>query len=116
MRILCCGDRYWNKAGLITQVLLEHVKAGDVVVHGMAKGADTLAGKIAEGMEGVTVEGYPADWVRYKKAAGPIRNQQMLDSSIDLVLAFHENLEQSRGTKHMVTIARKAGIPVKVFP
>jgi hypothetical protein len=63
------------------------------------RGADTLAGIIAEQI-GLQVEVYPADWNRHGQAAGPIRNQQMLDQGRpDIVLAFHANISQSKGTK-----------------
>lgn len=114
-RILACGDRRWTRASVITRALLEHVHAGDVVVHGAARGADTIAGELAAGMDGVTVEAYPADWKRYHRAAGPIRNQQMLDTGIDLVLAFHDDIASSRGTADMVRRAQRKGIPVKIF-
>lgn len=66
--------------------------------------------------QGYTVESYPADWKRYGRAAGPIRNRQMLEEGKpDLIIAFHSNLAESRGTANMVKIARKAGIEVRVF-
>jgi hypothetical protein len=41
----------------------------------------------------------PADWANHGKAAGPIRNRKMLDLKPDLVLAFHADLTNSKGTK-----------------
>ena len=60
----------------------------------------------------VALECYPADWDRHGKAAGPIRNQRMIDTGVDLVVAFHDDLEHSKGTGHMVKIARLHGRPV----
>jgi hypothetical protein len=115
MRILVCGDRHWTRASVISRVLLEKVRPGDVIIHGAARGADSLAGQLAAGIDGVTVEAYPAEWLRYGRGAGPIRNQQMLNSGIDLVLAFHASIETSRGTADMVRRAQKAGVPVEIF-
>lgn len=94
------------------------------VVEGGARGADRCAGRWAARMrtQGVGWVRIDADWTRYRKAAGPIRNGWMLTYLLqarDLghavgVLAFHDDLESSRGTLHMVTTARKAGVPVKV--
>lgn len=58
----------------------------------------------------------PADWNRYGKAAGRIRNQQMLDEGKpDVVIAFVDKpLVESRGTNDMVSRAKKAGLPVYV--
>ena len=56
-----------------------------------------------------------ADWELEGKAAGPIRNQRMLDiHQPDLVLAFHRFIANSKGTKDMVDRARKAGVRIKV--
>lgn len=103
-----------------------------VVIHGAARGVDTSADNWAtqsplhgplmdarpdptrpppdEGY--VLLDPYPADWDRHGKAAGPIRNREMLAASEpDLVIAFVDKpLTRSRGTHDMVTIAREAGI------
>ena len=56
---------------------------------------------------------FPADWDKYHKAAGHIRNQQMLtEGKPTLVLAFHHDLARSKGTKDMVRRALKAGLAV----
>ena len=113
MRVLCCGDRNWNDADKIRE-RLRRLPAETVIVHGGANGADLLAGDIALSL-GFTVEGHPAEWSRYHRAAGPIRNQEMLDSGVSLVLAFHADLKKSRGTADMVRRAKKAGIVVEVI-
>lgn len=83
----------------------------EVIIHGAAKGADTLAGGYAYRHE-IPVQAFPADWTTYGKRAGPIRNHQMLKEGCpDLVIGFVG--PNSRGTRHMLDIAKKAGIPVK---
>lgn len=110
MRILVCGDRNWTDKETIRKFLLEYNPT--VVIEGEARGADSLAREVAE-EEGIVVEKYPADWNTNGKAAGPIRNQQMLKKGKpDMVLAFHDNLDKSKGTKHMITIAKKSGLRV----
>jgi hypothetical protein len=80
-----------------------------VIIHGAAPGADSIARLAAEDL-GLRTEAHPADWARYgRRAAGPIRNQEMLDSGIDLVIAF----PGGRGTADMVRRARKAGITIR---
>lgn len=85
-----------------------------VVVHGGATGADAIANawafaQRAAGRE-VYVECYPAEWAKYGKAAGPIRNQKMLmETSPDLVLAF----PGGKGTADMVARAKCCEIPVR---
>lgn len=73
-------------------------------------GADAMAEEIWEAMGGV-VERHPADWKRHGKAAGLIRNQQMVDLGADLCIAFRKN--GSRGTTHCANAAQLAGIPVE---
>ena len=113
MRVLCCGDRHWTDRQKIRE-RLSTLPIGTTIVHGGAAGADTLAGEVAQEFS-YAVEGHPAEWSRYRRAAGPIRNQEMLDSGIDLILAFHSNLKQSRGTADMVRRGRKNNVPVEVI-
>lgn len=114
MRVLVCGDRNWDDVELIYD-RLEELPPRSIVIHGAARGADILAGGVAFRLQ-FGVESYPADWERYGRSAGPIRNAQMLrEGQPDLVIAFHADLEHSKGTKHMVGIARKAGVPVEVI-
>ena len=85
-----------------------------VLVEGEARGADTLSRVEAEAL-GVTVVKCPADWDQHGKRAGVLRNVAMLKLyKPDLVIAFSDDIENSAGTRHMATIARKAGVPVYV--
>lgn len=116
MRVLICGSRDYDDrktmlwfAGLF--------KNGDVLIEGGAKGADTLARLTVEALGyWVPVEEYPANWEKYGRAAGPIRNKQMLEEGKpDVVLAFpSKSLEESKGTRNMVEQAVKAGVPTYV--
>ena len=130
MRVLVCGSRTWSDKEAILKALFsaeheydEYIK---VLIHGGANGADKLAGEAAREMCGYSVPKeqvlantpeirvFPANWNLYGKAAGFIRNQQMLDEGKpDLVLAFWDG--ESRGTKMMIDLAKKAGVPVKVI-
>jgi len=75
-----------------------------------------MAGEIAKGL-GLVVAAYPAQWDKYGRAAGYIRNRQMLvEGKPDSVFAFHERISTSKGTKHMMEIAAAAGVPVILFP
>lgn len=115
MRVLVCGSRNWTNA-LAIEHRLVGLPEGTVIIHGATRGADSIAGSIARECCGLWEEPYSADWSRYGKAAGPIRNQQMLDQGRpDLVIAFHADLSKSKGTADMVRRAKKAGIPVEVI-
>ncbi len=113
-----CGDREWTDEGPITLIIdgyqwaARFASAGLLIIEGEARGADRIARKYAERCS-VAVERYPAKWVPHGDAAGPLRNQQMLDEGKpDVVWAFHDNLVQSKGTRDMVLRARLAGLPV----
>lgn len=68
------------------------------VVCGLAKGADTWGKEWAEQL-GFPVKEFPADWEKYGKAAGAIRNKQMADYA-DAAIVFI--WDDSRGSKHMI--------------
>lgn len=112
MRVLICGDRNWDDYVAVRDTLKVFKETSEVscVIEGEAYGADSHGRAAAEEL-GIPVEPYPADWKKYGKGAGPIRNQQMLDEGKpDLVLAFHDKLQESKGTKDMVLRSQKAGI------
>lgn len=82
----------------------------DKIVHGGAKGADTLAHEWANSRKLVVVRS-PADWNTYGKSAGMIRNRSMLDYAPQVVIAF----KGGTGTENMITISRQAEIPVFIL-
>lgn len=111
MRVLVCGGRDYDDLETVLQVLdrLHEQTSFSCVIHGAARGADTLAGLWAT-QNDVPVEAYPAAWSRYGRAAGMIRNEQMLrEGKPDLVVAF----PGGTGTAAMVRIARRVGVRVE---
>lgn len=124
MRLLICGDRNWTDTALIGEwidrlaptLVIEGECGTSVIRKGkrIRRGADRIARDEAE-RRGIKVEPYPALWEIHGAAAGPIRNQQMLDEGDpDEVIAFHDNLANSRGTRDMVRRASAAGLYVRV--
>lgn len=114
LRVLVCGDRDWNDWETITAEL-QRLPRDTVIIHGGARGADKMAAYVAATDLCLSVIPFPADWKKHGKAAGPIRNQEMLDSGRPTrVLAFHPDLRNSKGTADMIRRARAAGIPVRV--
>lgn len=107
-RVLICGGRDYHDRAKVENTLRAYLEDGDIIIHGAAPGADALSGDVAGRVLGHTVEVFPANWSRHGSAAGPIRNQEMLASGIDLVIAF----DGGRGTEDMVKRASKAGIEV----
>jgi hypothetical protein len=130
-RVLICGDRNWSDPEPIQSLvygMIEHqlLDGGRLfLVEGCARGADRIACEMWDGrpsdkggVRGTNAwlvhEHFPADWETHGKAAGPIRNRMMLATGPSAVYAFHDDITSSKGTKDMVTIAKKAGIPVYI--
>jgi hypothetical protein len=113
-RIIFCGDREWTDHSWIRMVMsaLKTNLKRFVVIEGEAFGADVLSKECAQDL-GLHVVRYPANWNKYGKAAGPIRNRQMvIEGNATAVIAFHNDIANSFGTKDMVTYARKQSLPV----
>ena len=112
MKVLITGDRDWTDIETIRAWLSKLQDWGcTIIIEGGARGADKIAGSEARRM-GMKVIEVPADWSRYGKGAGLIRNQEMLELKPDLVVAFHSDLPRSKGTTDMVRRARKEGVEV----
>jgi len=118
MRVIICGSRNWKEEDILPEFRIEtYIKtlpSNAVIVLGDAPGADKTADRIAR-ERGHTVIEFKANWDLYGDAAGPIRNQEMLDFGVDRVAAFHEDIVNSKGTKDMLDRARKAMIPTVMF-
>lgn len=80
-----------------------------ILVHGAARGADQLAASVGKSM-GFVLEAHPAEWSVHGKAAGPIRNKEIVDLGADLMLAFPRGT--SRGTRGCMKLAAEAGIEI----
>lgn len=116
MKILVCGGREFADTYMMDSVLTRYYmeaptindKVDFMIVNGGARGADKMSTRWAE-FRSLPVIEYPADWEKYGRSAGPIRNKQMLDvAKPDLVLAF----PGGKGTANMIKQARAAGVPV----
>lgn len=109
MRVLVCGSREFTNNELLEDVLKEYEITE--IIQGGARGADRLAKQYAI-MNDIPMREFPAMWRINGKAAGPIRNHQMLAEKPDLVVAFLA--PNSKGTKHMINIAEAIEIPVRI--
>ncbi len=119
MRVLVTGSRTFTDYAAISRALggMYEVSSGETftVVHGGARGADSLAGEWVRlmrgrGLEDVEAEVHRAEWDRHGKIAGLIRNQKMVDLGADICLAFPRGA--SRGTRDCIMRAENAGIDV----
>lgn len=109
-RVLVCGGRDYKDREQLFRVLDAAHLANPIIclIHGAAQGADALATHWASG-RGVPRNAYPPGWIEHGKAAGPIRNKQMLDEGKPhIVIAF----PGGKGTANMIQQAEAAGVPV----
>ncbi len=111
MVILVSGGREytdWNTVNLVLTNIHRETPI-EKIVHGGARGADSLGGKWAKEND-ILEKVYKPDWNTYGKAAGSIRNQQMLDEeSIDLLVSF----PGGKGTADMKKRAKYKGVEIK---
>lgn len=124
MRVLITGSRDWEGLAAENRVyrVLDAVQAlayqlGQplVLVHGdCPTGADQCADRWGRRREpGVTVEPHPADWTKYGKAAGPIRNKIMVELGADMCIGFLK--DGSDGTSGTLKLAEHENIPTFVI-
>lgn len=81
------------------------------VVSGGAKGADRVGEKWAK-ENGLEIKLFPAEWEKFGKRAGPLRNQSMAEYANGLISVWDG---ESRGTANMIELARDLGLRVSVF-
>jgi len=113
-RVIVAGTRTFDDYDLLEERLdyyfKDIIKEGIEIVSGMARGADLLGEKYAI-ENGFPIKHFPADWKLNKKAAGPIRNEQMAQYA-DFLVAFWDGW--STGTADMVRRMGAIGKPVRV--
>lgn len=126
MRIIIAGSRDFNDFELLDGVVIELIKdlkeqgyntKREVleIISGTARGADKLGERFADKYN-LKVVRFPADW-NIGKQAGYIRNSQMAeyasqDNELGMLIAFWNG---SRGTKHMIDLAKKKGLRVEII-
>jgi YspA, cpYpsA-related SLOG family len=106
MKVAIVGSRYFNDYKLLKRFVLQCVPLDQIeyVATGDATGADTLAIVFAKGNH-IPFDSLKAEWSKYGNAAGPIRNQKVVDK-VDCVIAFWDG--KSPGTKSTIKFAERA--------
>lgn len=118
MKVLICGARDYDKVEPILWILygLTYHDKSLRLVEGEARGADSISREVAYHLNetypdlDIHVKKYPADWKKYGRAAGAIRNRQQFDEEQpDVVVGFNDNIDTSKGTKDMLDYAKSQG-------
>ncbi len=111
-RVIIAGSRNFEDLALLTRKMdgFLHKKVAPVILSGAARGADRL-GEIYANDRKIPIQRYPAKWDRYGKNAGRMRNAEMAEAA-DAVVVFWDGI--SPGTAHMVDVARRRGLEVRI--
>lgn len=123
-RVIFSGSRNWTDRIAIGVSLFDLLalvgEARLVIVHGEQRGADAITDEICEAA-GIRHERHSALWRLHGRAAGPIRNGEMVKAGAEMVHAFKDDFDftlargMGGGTEDCARQARKAGIPVRLF-
>ena len=117
IKVIIAGTRDFDNYELLKQkmdkILADKVRNNEeiIIISGTARGADKLGERYAR-EKGYKVERYPANWDKYGKRAGYIRNEQMAKVA-DACVCFWD--EQSKGTKHMIDLAKRYKLALRVI-
>ncbi len=126
-QLLVTGSRDWDDYDVILNALFQAYQdlkptdmnpgqtGGVVLLSGACpSGADLLAEQIWSDKIGrLWISRHPADWEAHGKAAGFIRNKEMVDKNPDLCVAFIKN--GSKGATHTANLAQAAGIETRIY-
>ena len=112
MKLIIAGGRDFNNYELLEREANQVVSGVQNVeiISGLARGADLMGCRFAE-ENGYPLRGFAAEWGKFGRGAGIIRNKLMAKNATHL-LAFWDG--KSRGTMHMIDYADKLGLEVKV--
>lgn len=113
MRVIIAGSRTFKDYELLSACCDKALirQANIEIISGAADGADTLGKNYAIVKNYPLIE-FPADWERFDKRAGYLRNKEMAKYS-DALIAFWDG--KSKGTKHMIDLANKYNLKVKII-
>ena len=122
LRVIIAGSRDFNDYELLKKSAIEIITKKTMlpdltrIISGGARGADTLGERFANEM-GWEISRFIPDWDGLGKRAGYVRNAEMAkfaveDDSYGVLIAFWDG--QSRGTKHMIDLAKRYGLEVHV--
>lgn len=126
MKILVSGSRTFSNSkvfmDIMTDVIAELQYRHEIplykveLIHGSAKGTDSMADMFARGNK-IKLKVFPADWDAYGKSAGMKRNLEMLYYTMSdptpFLVAF--NVNNSKGTSMMIESCKKKDIPAYIF-
>lgn len=110
MRTIIAGSRGVTDYAEVLKAVTQTPWRPTAILSGTARGADRLGERWAR-ENGIPIEKFPANWDAFGKRAGYLRNAEMAQNA-DALIALWDG--RSRGTKHMIDLAEKAGLRIHV--
>lgn len=111
MKLIIAGSRGIVDYDIIKHGYLDSGIQATEIVSGTARGVDRLGEHLANTFN-IPIKRFPANWEGLGKKAGYVRNVTMADYA-DAALVFWNG--ESKGTKHMIDIARQRGMLLVVY-
>lgn len=113
MKVIIAGGRDFNDFDMLCQKADKILSRQDEIeiVSGRARGADQLGEKYAR-MRGYPIKMFPAEWNRYGKRSGFIRNEDM-GNYADALILFWNGV--SKGSEHMLEVARENNLLIRII-
>lgn len=112
MRVIVAGSREINvTVEQLSIIMIDSGFAPSMIISGNARGADKLGEDWAK-LHDIQCEKYPANWDKYGKRAGLLRNEYMASKADALIALWDGN---SRGTKHMIETMQKLKLPIFIW-
>lgn len=111
-KIIIAGGRDFFKYEIVEEycdVVVKNI-SNPFIISGGQRGADQLGERYAR-ERNIPLKIIPANWNKYGKSAGPIRNREM-SKEADRLIAFWDG--KSKGTKDMIDVAKSKGIPIHI--
>ena len=110
VKLIIAGTRHFQDYGKLCEVL-NMIPTPSSIISGKARGADSL-GELYAHDNNISVIECPANWDKYGKRAGYLRNEEMAKIA-DACIVFWDG--ESRGSKHMIEISKEHGLDTWVF-
>ena len=112
MKLAIVGSRTFNDYNLLVNFIEKHYNPSeiDTIISGAARGTDTL-GRLYAKDNGYQLIEFPANWKKYGRRAGFMRNVDII-KNCDECVCFWDG--KSQGTKHDIELCEQMNKPYKI--
>jgi hypothetical protein len=110
-KVIVAGSRTFTNYAILSEVLDKYLPVNASIISGTARGADKLGERYAE-ENNITLTKFPADWNKYGKSAGPLRNREMADIAHTAIIFWDGH---SKGTLDMIEVSKSKNLDLIVI-